>query len=244
MKISKKCLQSIAMVVVVVIVMTGFGGWVKYKIKKEKVAKNTIYINGISVDLTPRPFSELITTDFADVKDEVADPSKCDGSKVLAQIKQESSNPKLADFWKDYDPNVDKLTILDNCWRQYENQYVKFKFRDLNGSLLMYGSENFGINSSGFLNNIGVYDVSRSGKNYIDAVLKTIQSNEEFLGMTQYKNPQGVIILRTEVFSHQAVNVKKSHYTVDLPGIDEFIDIHGYSDRAMKDILSTIEIKK
>lgn len=36
MKIQKKCLQSIAMVIVVVIVMAGFGGWVKHEIKERR----------------------------------------------------------------------------------------------------------------------------------------------------------------------------------------------------------------
>jgi len=196
------------------------------------------------IDLKPRPFSELIALDFADVKDEPADPSKCDGTKIMKFLSEVKTSTAQVSWFKDYDPNIHKLTILDNCWRQYENEYVKFKFRDLNGSLWMDRENSFNVTVEGLPNNIGIYDNSKNGKTYFNAVLRLIPLNSEFLGMSTYKNKNDEIILRTEILSHSPVHLKRNIYTIELPNTDKFIFVSGYTDRTIMDILSTIELKK
>lgn len=244
MKINKKQLQNIFMIVIVIIAMVGFGFLAKHNIDKKIASRNQIYINGLKIDLTPRPFSELLATDFANIKDEPADPNKCDGTKILKFLEGVKDSKAQVTWFKDYDPSIHKLTILDNCWRQYENEYVKFKFRDLNGSLSMDSHRSFNVNANGFPNNLGIHDNNKNGKSYINAALRMMPPNSEFLGMSTYSNPNGVMVLKTEILSHSGMDVRESVYTIDMPGTDRFIYISGYSDRTMKDILSTIEIKK
>jgi len=198
--------------------------------------------NGI--DLKPKPFSELLATDFAKVGDEaIQDPSKCDSTRVLAEIKKDSSNPNLADNWMDYDPNVHKLKILDNCWREYENEYVKFKFRDLNDSLVMWKENYFGINETNS-RSFGTLTLKKNKLPLYKAIIAFLElSTQDFKEIKTFINPNKVNIYRAESMRHTYRYEKKISYFIDLPSNDNYLNIWSSSDRVIKEILSTIETK-
>lgn len=259
MKLKSKNLKTSFFYIIIPIVLASILGFILYQ------SNQRIETLKSGIDLKPRPFSELLATDFADVKDEVADPSKCDGSKImkfLEAVKQSKSpefleaakNSKASmnrfkdyDLFKDYDPNVHKLTILDDCWRQYENEYVRFKFRDLNGSLRMNEVDYFEIFDDSleafYAFGIGVIKINDFSieKNIIEKLkgeLATVKN------IKIYKNPIGVEIYRADTIHLTYKYEDKSYYFIDLPDYNKYISIMSYSDRIAKDILSTIEIKK
>ena len=199
------------------------------------------------IDLKPRPFSELIATDFASVKDEPADPSKCDGTKILKFLEGVKDSKAPVDWFKNYDPNIHKLTILDNCWRQYENEYVKFKFRDLNGSLKMSGVDSFSIEDFGSdkSNNFGIAVIKRNNPSIQEDIINRLKSELATVkNIKIYKNSRGAEIYRADTIHLTYKYENKSYYFIDLPDYNKFIFIMSYSEPTMKDILSTIEVKK
>jgi len=196
------------------------------------------------IDLRPRPFSELLKMDFSNVGDEtIQDPSKCNSTRVLDQIKKDSTNPNLKDNWIGYDPKVDKLTILDNCWRQYENQYVKFRFRDLDDSLVIDKTDQFMIND-GSLKSFGVLYLRKSNLPIDQTIIKFVGlTRENFLGVKNYKKLNSVIVYRSESYYHTYRLEKKIQYFINLDD-KGYLYLWSNSDRVLREILSSVEIKK
>jgi hypothetical protein len=197
-----------------------------------------------------RPFSELLEMDFTDVENEtIQNRSKCDSKKVLGK--------------GNYAPEEYKLTILNNCWREYENDYVKFRFRDLNNSLKNVSNGRFSIKETvkskqqvitneglvypewtGY-RDFGVRIQSKNGDEYEKAILNHIQylNEGEYIGTQIFVNPMNEIIYRTESEYVTVFPTINRMYSIDLPSHDYYIEIWGESLRAVKEILTTIELK-
>ena len=228
----KKQHQNIIMIAIAIFAMVGFYVLVNYNIDK------------INSNSDIRPFSELLEMDFADVGDEtIQDPNSCGSIKVLEQLQEDSTNPNLAGNWGNYEPNIHKLKILENCWRQYENEYVTFKIRDLNDSLKIRGADQFRIADTN-TRSFSVLFPEKNNLSYDQALLVHIGfTGHVFIKTDNFINPNGVIIHRTDTYSPQVMQEKQIFYTIEMPGKDKFIYLPSYSKRISKEILSTIELK-
>lgn len=234
MKFIKK-IPTILLIIIPIILVVAFA-YLLYASDKKMVRLKQ------GIDLEPRPFLELLEMDFAKVGNvSIQDPSKCSSTKVLEQIKQFSSNPEI-DGWKNYDANIYKLNILDDCWRQYENEYLKVRFRDLNDSLIMSRVGVFSVDEP----NSRTFWIATSDKNnqsYFDAIMAYSGKYQDFHSLKVFKNPNGLEIYRLEIGYNSYKYTKKNFYLIDIPKSDNYITISSDSNRILKEILSSIELK-
>ncbi len=193
-----------------------------------------------------KPFSELLEIDFVDLEEIKVDENNCDVTRVVDYLEAVKNSKVPVSGFKDYDPDIHKLTILDDCWRQYENEYVRFKFRDLNGSLLMTktGIFNLAEGSKNTTRTFGLLTPDKNSLPYNQAIIAYLEyTGHTFIKTDTFINPNGVIIDRTETYSPQVTKEKSIYYTIDLPEQDKFIYLLSHSKRVSEEILSSIELK-
>jgi hypothetical protein len=117
------------------------------------------YLRGSKV----RPIEELFAMDFSDLEEpQIEDLSKCDSTRILNEREEKISEGKIE--------GAGELTIEDNCWRTYENDFVKFSFRDFNDTVRIRddSKDDVGISFRYEKNDIlevGRFDISIYSKN-------------------------------------------------------------------------------
>jgi hypothetical protein len=242
--------QNIIMIMIVVIVMIGFSFLVKQIIKYNKQKKvSQTFQNKEKIDLEPRPFSELLDLDFPEEEDDtIQDSSVCNSTRIIEEWKRDKIE------WTN--SGETKLSLLDNCWREYENELLKFKFRDIDDSVSIkyqFGEKNgYGVKlvAKDQAGNYNVVFTASKGKD----VNEKIKDPEYFFKPTQpfyyrqlsvkkYLIKKGLFLYRVEQGYDSVGGTGISLYYQLSFNDEKLVSIGGKSRRFMKEVLPTIELK-
>lgn len=265
MKLQKQQLQKTILIIILVIVIAGFGIFVKNEIVKTEIAKNQKSTENNDIDLSPRPIEELFASDFSGIADN--SQAKCDRSKIL------SEREKLVNEKRLNTNDVDGLTLNNECLWMYEGNDFRFSFRDY-GNHIFYLKNSTGkvlslIDYSNDSEENNVYitkDDNPSVNQYIDYLIKTFYSYNSGLLSTQksrknlrntsklvnlkhYKNKFDVSVYKVTIKDCISPNGYSSCEYVNrdfiVLGSDNItLFVKNGSPELIKDFLATIELKK
>lgn len=199
-------------------------------------------------DLQIRPFSELLEMDFPELEEkDIQDPSVCDSTRII----KEWTNDKAE--W--INAGETKLTLLDDCWREYENEIFKFRFRDINDSIyIKYESGEF----YGYSVRIKDRDpktkydtlfilakglpVDGEIKNY-STFFQSVDPSHRLLNVKKYLVREGVFLYRIEEEVDATMGPIISHHYQLSFNDKVLLTFGGESRRFMEEVLPTIELK-
>ncbi len=205
------------------------------------------YLSGQKVykeELQIRPLSELLDMDFPEAEEEtIQDLSVCDSSRIIEEWERDKAK------WPGHEKT--KLTLLDNCWREYENEHFKFRFRDINDSAVIVRQKGANIKEGvnvrlDNLNDKKIFSLAFSGvtkekdENY---PIKLTSDLYNIVSVNKFLIKDDVYIYRIEYEFESAVGIRiKKYYTLSLDD-KNFLSLYSDSGRFIKESLPTIEIK-
>lgn len=269
MKISKKSLQSIVMVLIVVIVMAGFGGWVKYKVGKKNIAQEKKNTTGVDIDLTPRPIEELFASDFSRKTDNAK--IECDRNKILSE-RERLLSEKIINV-----DDINRLTLNEECLWIYEGKDFKFSFNNYDNSVIFTGGSDVAVSiqkyerlikkyerkerrseffvKKGIEQEIGGYLNDYKKLFYNDELTWLSYTGEKKFGVSSsklfrvrhYINNHGVSIYKVhhEIYTNddKAAPGKFVNINIIMLGYDghSFPEVFSESNDILKDFLDTVE---